>query len=1380
MNKPGNRQSSVQPQSPPSAASKVAALKSVGVSPPQSKPKATKKVLPPGAELQRTDSRNSINFSYPRPQSPPATRPLSPPATSPTVGGRTLSPQPARNGISAAEAERVRYDMINVAQQPVKKKKKKVAPQSTEGSYLQEGSMASRPIVTPLEPGPERTQEDLQPQPIKKKKKKQPTAAAVSGPSTHFPPSPVSTQDSDEDSTPEKQRRAQRASGVLAKQPSIVREDWEGEQEEQDQSVAQYREEQGMSPSSIPVPVQGKKASANTSRKIEEQSGTPPQRTLQPSAVSSYHAVTSDAPPQQHTNGVQGSSLAVKRVQQERGLSHSPSRTRFSDRLSTDIAAGGKHEPLPRSVSPSKSALKHSAEGSPSGLRIGHARGSSTSPSEEASDSNISADGSVRRKKSARVSFQPAPEIVGTSAQAETLESPVTTPPKEQKRGFFGFGRTKPALTTIPSDDGVEEHMKPRPQLPTFGSMRDRTRRTDSSEAVPTTSSPQATRPLTMPAVAASSTSSDTSSSTLQPNEEGASTDQLIGSLLSREATIKAPAARDPNMPLPPEVTSVEGTGYASETESEVSVDNRRAALPTEPAASISHPTMKANAQPAQPQMASTAPEMTGSVPALAVQPPTPGQEEVNPADLWQVEVPGMFPGEEESDTPVRAADNKGLGIAEPSIPAPTPATQRTAPTQVESEDESASDNDSIYSDTAEDPSQLDGDGFGSINAIMESPIIDSPARRITTPPQSPLGKYSQTRPEEPMRTASWEQAQQRWSGIAQQTRQSTTQAGASSPQQSANRQATMDQVVTSSPVQTSVPMQTSSPIQTPTPMQTSSPLQPSPQLSQPKPKPKKKKTYAAGAAALAAAPQPASIRPATEPPKTKAQRSSYTTAAAGQPNQNRDAPLKSSMRGQQNVPAPRTGANASNRISMRNASEQAGRAAVQPTRVSQPPASPPVQKRAALQKKHIPPAASPPKQVAPVKKPAPVPVNNDSDSESSFQKSRRRKASPGGQYSMRRSMRAASVEPQNTRVTNGRNAVRSLSPPVRRPFSPPPNEKPMRSTMRGSMDTSAPTLRNQGEQKRSSSLFGRSKRAKSPARATPMLLNTPIPSSRLADSDDEDKPSQRSFHSRYDDSSDEEEAKPSLTPVRGIPRKTDEGDSTDLDDSSDEGKQTTKTPSPLPKLNTTMHPSPGASDAPVSPNTAKKRGLFGMFKSKKEKDENSRSKLGGTIKERNATLAKTQPAMATARGEDKVEDKAQDSEGDDVGAGVPSNMGFGSAAERDAMIAQTMAKLEAQKSQESGSQSSTVAKPQRPPPERIMSDSWPLVPKIPSAEDDRPSSADPVSTKTIRNGVARPGMKERVFSNETDVTAGGTPVYGRSGKKKRFPMLRKAFGLKD
>ena len=1366
----------MQPQSPPSA-SKVAALKSVGVTQPQPKPKATKKVLPPGAELQRTDSRNSINFSYPRPQSPPATQLPSSPATSPTAGARTLSPQPIRSGISAAEAERVRYDVTNVAQQPVKKKKKKIAPQSAEGSYLQGGSMASRPIITPLEPGPERSQDDLQPQPIKKKKKKQPAAAAavVSGPSTHFPPSPVSTQDSDEDSTPEKQRRAQRASGVLAKQPSIVREDWEGEQEQEEQSVAQCREDQGMSPSTIPVPVQNKKASANTSRKIEEQLTTPPQRTLQPSLITSYHAVTSDAPPPQSSNDVQGSSLAVKRVQQERGLSHSPSRTRFSDRLSTDIVAGGKHEPLPRSVSPSKSALKHSAEGSPSGLRIGHARGSSASPSEEASDSNLSADGSVRRKKSARVSFQPAPEIVGTSAQAETLESPVVTPPKELKRGFFGFGRAKPPLTTIPSDDGVEEHMKPRPQLPTFGSMRDRTRRTDSSEAVPTTSSPQATRQLTMPAAAASSTSSDTSSSTLQPTEEGASTDQLIGGLLSREAATKAPAVRDPRMPLPPEVTSVEGTGYASETESEASVDDRRGPQAPELASSISKPVMAVNAQPAQPQVSRPAPEMAGSVPALAVQPPTPRQEETNPADLWQVEVPGMFPGDQESETPVAGAETKGVGIAEPTtVPQAPSAPGKVLAQEVLESEESASDNDSIYSDTAEDPSQLDGDGdgFGSINAIVESPIVDSPLHRITTPPQSPLGKYSQTGPEEPMRTASWEQAQERWSGIAQQTRQSTTQAGAVSIQQSANRQATMDHVVESSPMQTSPLMYTSPPMQTPTP------LQPSPQLSQPKPKSKKKKTYAAGAAALAAAPPPSSTRPVADSQKTKNQRSSYPVVAGGQPGQNREAPLKSSMRGQQNVPAPRTGANASNRISVRNTSEQAGRAAVQPARASQAPASPPTQKRAALQKKHIPPATSPPKQAAPVKKSMPVPVANDSDSESSFQKSRRRKASPGGQYSMRRSMRAANVEPQNSPVTNGRNAVRSLSPPVRRPFSPPPNEKPMRSTMRASMETSAPTLRNQGEQKRSSSLFGRSKKAKSPARAAPMLLNTPIPSSGLADSDDEDQPSHKSFRSRYDDSSDDEEAKPTLTPVRGIPRKTDEGDSTDLDDSSDEGKQTTKKPQPLPMLNTTMHPSPGGSDAPVSPNTAKKRGLFSMFKSKKEKDENSRSKLGGTIKERNATLAKTQPAMATARGEDKTEDKAQDSEGDDVGAGVPSNMGFGSAAERDAMIAQTMAKLEAQKSQESGSQPSIAAQPQRPPPERIMSDSWPLVPKIPSAEDDRPSSADPVSTKI--NGVARPGMRERVFSNETDRSAGGTPSYGKSGKKKRFPMLRKAFGLKD
>lgn len=95
-----------------------------------------------------------------------------------------------------------------------------------EGSHLQTGSMAKASAVTQSIPDHGQIQESPNPQPAKKKKK-----AVVTGESTHFPESldeASSDIASDADATPEKDKRAQRASGMLMKQPSIVREDWRG------------------------------------------------------------------------------------------------------------------------------------------------------------------------------------------------------------------------------------------------------------------------------------------------------------------------------------------------------------------------------------------------------------------------------------------------------------------------------------------------------------------------------------------------------------------------------------------------------------------------------------------------------------------------------------------------------------------------------------------------------------------------------------------------------------------------------------------------------------------------------------------------------------------------------------------------------------------------------------------------------------------------------------------------------------------------------------------------------------------------------------------------------------------------------------------------
>ena len=250
------------------------------------------------------------------------------------------------------------------------------------------------------------------------------------------------------------------------------------------------------------------------------------------------------------------------------------------------------------------------------------------------------------------------------------------------------------------------------------------------------------------------------------------------------------------------------------------------------------------------------------------------------------------------------------------------------------------------------------------------------------------------------------------------------------------------------------------------------------------------------------------------------------------------------------------------------------------------------------------------------------------------------------------------------------------------------------------------------------------------------------------------------------------------------------------MEDSSDEEQKRKAVPSP--KVDRVLGTSP-APTPPLSPNTMKKKGLFSRFRSKKDKDESPKSRpVAGITSNRDTALAKSPSAFQNkntngARSKDDDDDERAD------GAGF-ENMGFGSAAERDAIIAQTMARLEAAKGgnaspkpeattvrdseldtpiRDSVSNSVASGSPvagrlqRRVTPQRFASDSWPLPPKIEAVEDaTRPSTAD------APNG--RPGVGNRIPTSETLRTEGGTPIVGRTGKKKRFPMLRKAFGLKD
>ncbi|KAL2434970.1 hypothetical protein ABEF95_011736 [Exophiala dermatitidis] len=1252
-------------------------------------------------ETQPTDSRNSINFS----------RPLSPLPRSPSglTNGERAPTSISANAIAPAEAEEIQHSLIESANQPVKKKKKKVAPGSTEGSHLHGGTMASKPVVTPLEPviEPQGGNAAEQPPLAKKKKKKKPAVSGQDG--YHAAPDTSSRTDSDSDSTvgSARDRRANRASGILTKQPSIVREDWEGEQNEQ-ASPAQTLDQDLDSANTLQI--KRSVNAANVSRKIEEPNV--PSQTVNQLVTSDVHPSTTPAGREQESATARN--LRVVEPRPARGTSLSPSRsTRFSERLSSDLAAGQKHEPPPRSVSPAKPALKHHSPSPRMSPSDPYARGSSVTPSEASDISSISADGAPRRKKSVRVSFESEPEVVGTAASASSGESS-----KPEKKTWLP--KARPTLNTIESNDDMEELMKPRPQLPSFGSIRGQSFRetSESARSPATDSTPAPLKEKGPTSAGASANVRDSASYTT-----GVSSDHAVGVILANEAKRSAqPQSQGrTNEPLPPEVTSVEGVVSFSDSESESSEDGERTHTPVvnQQAEGERSTVQGAEQTSSLTQQRESNVESTSrtEVPVLSISPPTPALEQGAADDGWIVEIPGGFPV---STAAERTSAQEGHDVYSTS--------------------DEESDNDSIYSDAAEDPSELDGTGFGSIDAIVDSPVVPVASILATAVPESPLARPAQPQRQEPIRESSWQEAQARWKNIAQQTRQGPA-LDASAPEQpqgSAAKTPIYGQVTQQQPSSPSPPPSQAAP-QAHWPQPPQGP--PQQQASQPR---RKKKTQASIAAGAASAPattgvvqrspqsalrtnKPASATTAVRQPRSSAKAATAAAAAA---------PFRQSMRG--NAP---TEPEAGFRKSMRNTSMTDSGATRQQQRQSQLMASSPAQQpRAALQKKHIPPApaaVSPAAALAQRLPPMPI-VANDSDSDSSFRKRRRRKSATPGQHAMRRSMRGA-AEP--TLRDTGRDHLRSQSPEPHRPFSPTMGARTMRTSMRGSMDSGVPTLRAAPtETKRSSSLFGR--RQKSPPPVPAVVGFTHKARSRIADSDDEDAaPRTSKFRSRFADDSDDEVDTSHLTPVRGIPRRAGDDDSTDLEDSSEDEKPTVKTP---PKLQIPVNNAAlSGEEPPLSPTTEKKRGLFGRLRGKKHKEEPSLPSVNS-------------PASAPK-----------------VDASKPSQLGFASAAERDRVIEQTRAKLEAAKDHPVTESPSSHAKLQRRhQPHRMMSDSWPLPPpNIHESGTIRPSTSDGAP---FRNGSTR------LTQGSMRPKEPPTEAVGKSGKKKKFPMLRKAFGLKD
>lgn len=693
----------------------------------------------------------SINFSYPRArhESPaPSTASASEVVMVYDANSRRMVPKV----VEKVDLLERNHSVRSASEKPVKKKKQAA---SRSGSHLVQGNVnrtKTAPIETsqPVPPTSERTQTTSQPAPEAPeapeavaqvvKPSEQPIPRPQEETLSHTEPTPVTNEETKADTIvtdgPTAMPTGDLNGPVLHKKPSTVLE--EPEIEESADATETTSTKPHAAIDAVPVhSTQVITAKTEPTPVVDEQTHRPAE------------------PNPQH------GSVRRTRVHSE-SPARSPGRAHFAPTADQLVV---RHEPPPRSLSPRKSALKHSSS----------VRGAS--PSDDSSEasgpmSSFSKDDAAQaRKKAARVSFNEDYNVVlGESAEPPENESPVLLSPQVKHKPWRNFMSRSKKDSSLDED----ETMSPRPALPLFGSVREKK-----------TKEPDNERPLVRPTERTWSPPPQESSS------QGASTDSAIGTVLAQELSTKNEAnISKTREPLPPVVQSIEGNGYISSS-AESSDDEQEDADVTKPSQVKSTPSVMSEitapsenapdfvetqqadkvvvsspqaetihppTQPAEPVNGSaisqaavkTTPETnetTGqeerylpSISVINATPPAKVQVEDSP-DRDYFDVPGGFP----EDAPKRQATKaEGETIntvvtTEPTEAAPKPDTSvpdsgpPPSPSRVDAgagalpmadiaEEEESSDHSSIYSDAYEDLSDVGGDGFMSLNAVLEAP----------------------------------------------------------------------------------------------------------------------------------------------------------------------------------------------------------------------------------------------------------------------------------------------------------------------------------------------------------------------------------------------------------------------------------------------------------------------------------------------------------------------------------------------------------------------------------------------------------------------------------------------------------------------------------
>lgn len=1375
------------------------------------------------------ESRGSVNFSYPtstRPMSPEQRRLTCSPSSS--ASPRIVSPHDqnlvydpnTRRFLPLADILAIEQRLNGIANAPVKKKKRTPPAQ---GTHLAAGSVGGRikgtavdamerasntsttqqsisqPSQQPItqstrQPVSQSTQQPVSqptqqpmPQPIPKPSntpKLPPAQAEVYRENSHLPISESNTpqkslavtslpkkkkkrviitdsdsdqasilpnSSADESDVPSNGYKT-RAGAILAKKPSVVREDREREEEEDDSPLRsgnvgfledRIEPTRTISPSPLP------RSSAGRGHGRAQSSANYAQE-RQHTRSASQPPMTSVAAPSLNEESPRGG-----RVQ-----SVSPARTPHF--MATPETLTVRHQPPPRSVSPRKSALKHSSMSSI------EPRGPSPSDGGSFRLSEVSNDEEQPRKKGNRVSFDEGSNVVLGQSTTLPSDSPMIPSP-QVKRSWFNIGRGK-KKDVHATDEDDDEVMKPRPALPSFGSVRERKTHRETEERVLVRPPEQVTTvaPVTSP------TSPLFTSHTGDVLEfpMGQSNDHVAGSLLAHDATSKNAANISKSRePLPPDVTSLEGTGEISDASSTYSLDNNAIGIARSNSLRVGPEdghadTYRELASPTKDQFEDH--ELNEDIPEIAVQMPTPTPEGTQSRE-W-LDMPGGYRGsgsstssyvDQSKDDAHAATENGIIGTAVSPTSETANSTNGTsnlsefedstrtsseahpAPIFEESEE---SENDSIYSDAAEEFETPDDGGFMSLDAVVESPV--SATAILASEPDSPRTKLAkeraymssqlQRKSSEPDPEEGWEKAQQYWKNLSvDRKKQLELDAFKVADEEEKEEVTPAPKPKKAKKKSVTIQSPTSPIMQT---MQQSS----FPQVQK---QPNKERSYM--------------IQPGSKAgPNAHGQTTMRLSMRAEPPHAESDVHIRQSMRG-----------SCSTKGETQNGTAQPNGILQKKQRpVSLPPAKTQASTQAVNQQLRLiqgaaATATSPNSQRnSATVAPTPLRRKSSGDSDTSFK--RARPATDG--ISMRRSMRRESDVSSNGRqqspINSSRFSLRSSSP-----GGPPAvtMRGTMRSSLRGSNDSTARAkspIRIPG--------FGRS----SSARPAPKQKSTQR-SSRFADSSDEDEP-RAGFRSRFIDSSDDDEPTPIApivarpissrgTPVRSIPKPIgyQDGDSSDLPDSDDESR---------PATAKSLNKSKPNGNRPSSRNTTAASGDL------------QRSGSGrGMIKVGNGQITPiTPPRPQNARRGSilSIFRKKQD-----PNSKVRKYNGE-SPARRDTHLERSKEDLEVIKRPETLGKADSPRVLKKNP--RQNSGSWPLADdtgiKVPF-EEGRPFSADTgagivgnENKEVVAELNGRPEVGNRRFTatglSDVDVMGQG----GSPRRKKKFQVLRKMFRLED